>query len=179
MNCIFCQVQSDASKAVEHIIPESLGNTDHTLPSGWVCDSCNQYFSIKIEKPVLDSLHLTEARFQLAIPNKRGRIPSIVGFHAQSRTKVEMFHLPGEEGIAVGAARNEDPTRWTKSFATNTSGTLYMPHCPMPEASPLLARFVGKVGLEALAYRLMDTSGANHEIAFNPTSKPFLPTTHL
>lgn len=168
MNCIFCQATSDSSKAVEHIIPESLGNTDHVLPPGWVCDGCNQYFSIKLEKPFLDSLHLTEARFHMGVPNKRGRIPPIVGLHAQSRTKVEVFRLPNGEGLAVGAARDEDPSRWIKSFTTNTSGSLYLPHTPLPEICATLSRFVGKVGLEVLAHRGLTVVGANHEIAFKP-----------
>ena len=166
MNCIFCQCPSDSSMTVEHIIPESLGNAHHILPPGWVCDRCNNYFSVKIEKPFLDSLHLTEARFRLAVPNKRGRIPPMTGWHAQSRTKVDLFHVPEGEGLAVAAAPGEDPAEWIKSFTTNASGTLYLPHVPMPQRGPLVARFVGKVGLEALAHRLRKEPGANQEIAF-------------
>jgi hypothetical protein len=168
MNCIFCQSVSDSSKAVEHIIPESLGNKDHILPPGWVCDKCNHYFSIKIEKPFLDSLHLTEARFHMAVSNKRGRVPSIKGFHVQSLTKVELFHLPDGEGFAIGAAKEEDSSRWVKSYMTRTPGTIYLPNNPMPEICPTLARFVGKVGLEVLAHRALSVVGANNEITFKP-----------
>jgi len=50
MRCLFCKCPSDDSKSVEHIIPETLGNADHVLPRGTVCDKCNNYFSRKIEK---------------------------------------------------------------------------------------------------------------------------------
>ncbi len=46
----FCKQCSDLSNSVEHIIPESLGNKNHVLPKGIVCDRCNNYFTLKIEK---------------------------------------------------------------------------------------------------------------------------------
>ena len=51
VRCIFCKTKSSACVSVEHIIPESLGNTQHILPRGWVCDSCNNYMATKVEKP--------------------------------------------------------------------------------------------------------------------------------
>ena len=50
MECIFCHKDSSPSKSIEHLIPESLGNKHHVLPTGYVCDECNHYFAIKIEK---------------------------------------------------------------------------------------------------------------------------------
>lgn len=57
-------------------MPESLGNTEHTLPKGVVCDSCNNYFARKLEKPVLDSPMMRLLRSDMHIPNKRQRFPS-------------------------------------------------------------------------------------------------------
>lgn len=76
MRCIFCKRPSLSSQSVEHIVPESLGNTDHTLPRGVVCDACNNYFARKVEKPVLDSPMMRLLRSDRQIPNKRRRIPS-------------------------------------------------------------------------------------------------------
>ncbi|MEA3187563.1 MAG: hypothetical protein QOD99_1393 [Chthoniobacter sp.] len=76
MRCIFCKSQSESSRSVEHIIPESLGNLDHTLPGGVVCDSCNNYFARKVEKPVLDSPMMRLLRSDRQIPNKRRRFPT-------------------------------------------------------------------------------------------------------
>ena len=75
MRCIFCKSNSKSSRSVEHIIPESLGNLDHTLPRGVVCDSCNNYFARKVEKPVLDSPMMRLLRSERQITNKRRRFP--------------------------------------------------------------------------------------------------------
>lgn len=76
MRCIFCKSPSSSSISREHIIPESLGNTDHTLPRGVVCDACNNYFARKIEKPILDSPMIRLLRSDREIPNKRKRFPT-------------------------------------------------------------------------------------------------------
>lgn len=58
MQCIFCHKDSSTSKSIEHIIPESLGNKEHFLPKGYVCDECNHYFAIKIENELFRNLIL-------------------------------------------------------------------------------------------------------------------------
>lgn len=77
MTCIFCRGDSSQSRSVEHIIPESLGNSRHTLPRGTVCDHCNNYFARKLEKPLLDSEYFTQVRFRNNLPNKRGTVPPL------------------------------------------------------------------------------------------------------
>ena len=67
MNCLFCKQNTDNSKSVEHIIPESLGNKEHILPRGLVCDNCNQYFAIKIEKPLLEQPYFRNIRHRAGI----------------------------------------------------------------------------------------------------------------
>ena len=71
MKCIFCKKDSSNSKSVEHIIPESLGNKSHILPKGIVCDSCNNYFAIKIEKKVLDKPYFKNVRYRNLITTKK------------------------------------------------------------------------------------------------------------
>ena len=54
----------------EHIIPKSLGNDEIVLEKGIICDKCNNYFALNIEKPFLEmepirllrSYHLVESR---------------------------------------------------------------------------------------------------------------------
>jgi len=55
MKCIFCGTDSSKSVSKEHIIPETLGNTTLILEPGVVCDKCNHYFAIKVEKTILNS----------------------------------------------------------------------------------------------------------------------------
>jgi len=74
MNCLFCKNISDNSKSIEHIIPESLGNTEHVLPRGIVCDDCNNYFAIKIEKELLELDYFKGVRSRNDILSKKGSI---------------------------------------------------------------------------------------------------------
>ena len=74
MQCIFCHKDSSTSKSVEHIIPESLGNKHHFLPKGYVCDECNHYFAIKIEKELLSQPYFVSLRFRNEILTKKGKL---------------------------------------------------------------------------------------------------------
>lgn len=71
MNCVFCHNISDSSKSVEHIIPESLGNKEHILWRGAVCDKCNNYFATKIEKELLDQPYFISMRHRNFIKTKK------------------------------------------------------------------------------------------------------------
>lgn len=62
MRCIFCERDSSTSRSIEHIIPESLGNHEHVLERGVVCDGCNNYLARKIEEPVLSSGYFKNLR---------------------------------------------------------------------------------------------------------------------
>lgn len=73
MRCIFCHKASSTSKSVEHIIPESLGNKEYYLPKGYVCDTCNNYFAIKIEKELLEQPYFVSMRRRNDIKTKHGR----------------------------------------------------------------------------------------------------------
>ena len=54
----------------ERIIPKSLGNDELILKRGTICDQCNNYFDLNIEKPflatgtikLLGAYHLVESR---------------------------------------------------------------------------------------------------------------------
>jgi hypothetical protein len=106
---------------VEHIVPESLGNVEHVLPVGTVCDCCNQYFARKVERQLLESPMFRLLRANMAVPNKRGRIPT---------------WLPAD-----GAGR--------------------------PDYRQM-GRFLAKVGLEVLAFKILSVSGWNDELVDQP-----------
>jgi hypothetical protein len=78
MRCIFCKNESNNSSSQEHFIPQSLGNTEHILPPGLICDSCNNYFARKIERPVLGSPMFRLLRADRLVPNKRGKVPKFL-----------------------------------------------------------------------------------------------------
>jgi len=74
MNCIFCKKNSENSKSIEHIIPESLGNKSHILDIGIVCDKCNNYFATKIEKDVLAQPYFQSLRHRNYILSKKNKL---------------------------------------------------------------------------------------------------------
>lgn len=80
MKCIFCKKDSFSSKSIEHVVPESFGNYNYTLPRGMVCDNCNNYFAREVEKPFLNLPEIVALRAFVGIPSKKGKIPQRVGF---------------------------------------------------------------------------------------------------
>jgi hypothetical protein len=52
-----------------------LGNDDLTLPIGFVCDSCNQYFGTQIERKIISSPPFSVERVRGSIPTKKGKLP--------------------------------------------------------------------------------------------------------
>jgi HNH endonuclease len=165
--CLFCKQDSSSSRSIEHIVPESLGNTDHVLPAGVVCDKCNNYIARKIEKPLLDSQYFRERRFHAGLPNKKNRIPPMEGIHLQSRTPVQLLKKLDEDGISIGAGPNVNESRWVRSLLQRESGTVIIPIGEKP-SDYLVSRFLGKVGLEVLAHRVLDVPSGIEEIINQP-----------
>jgi hypothetical protein len=162
MRCIFCKSNSDGAKSVEHILPESLGNVEHTLPPRWVCDACNNYFAREVEKPFLDSTYGTISRFEMAVPSKRGQISAAKGLHPQSWTIVEFSYAPEDGMLCVGAAEGQNAERWITSIQSRQHGSFYLPSAiDPPPADKTTSRFIAKVGLEILAKKCISVAGAN------------------
>ena len=163
MNCIFCKQNSDSSNSVEHVIPESLGNVDHTLPPGVVCDGCNSYFGRKVEQPLLDTPYFRDQRFRAQIPSKKGRAPRVLGVHLQSLVPVELFPNMDGSGRSIAAAHEKDEVRWIQSIRSSTHGTVVVPIPGEPDER-LMSRFLAKVAIEALALRLLGAPGGLREV---------------
>ena len=169
MRCIFCKQNSDSSKSVEHIVPESLGNIEHILPPGVVCDRCNNYFARKVEGPLLSTEYFIHARSKKTIPNKRGRIPSIRGFHLESLSELEI--IQDKSGVSVCIANDNDSGRFTESVMNRNGGSIIIPVPEIPKES-LVSRFLGKVAIEALAQCFIGIEGWEEEIIDKPELDP-------
>lgn len=158
MRCIFCKTNSANSKSVEHIIPESLGNKKHVLANGVVCDSCNQYFSLKIEKVVLEKPYFTGVRHRNYIESKKNRIPVERAFiGGDANIFIDSNH--GEPAIVI-----ENPLTINK-ILNNEVSHMIVPFFDEPTANDRdISRFLGKIAIEVLAHRLYQDENWINEI---------------
>jgi hypothetical protein len=156
--CIFCKKDSSGSKAVEHILPESLGNEEHTLPPGVVCDPCNNYFASAIEQPVLESGHFVTARFNALIPNKRRRMPALSGILlpvSMPGKRVE-FHQADVSRNCEGELEIYAETGAEEAIASGRVNRVVIPASGAKPGRQVFSRFLTKVALESLAHRLLE-----------------------
>lgn len=162
MRCIFCKSQSDGSRSAEHIIPESLGNKEHVLPPGVVCDCCNNYFSRRIEGPLLEREFFVQARFRNWVENKRGRVPILNGITLPIPIHVGL-RRERDRLTSIRPADKSDKIIWRSMLTRHRNFSVRFPIIDPPD-DLLMARFLGKVGLEALAQRLLQVHGGVEEI---------------
>jgi hypothetical protein len=151
MRCIFCKNDSSSSVSREHIIPESLGNTMHTLPPGVVCDACNNYFSRKVEKPFLESESVRALRFEQALVSKKGKIPRLTGIITPIEAKVTLTRFPSGPIIASVDTHEEALSILEQS----SGGHLIFPSPPGTPSGAVVSRFLAKIAVEAMAFRLL------------------------
>jgi hypothetical protein len=169
MRCIFCKSDSTRSRSIEHIIPESLGNIEHVLPRGAVCDACNNYFARKVEGPLLETLWFRHARSRQWVPNKRGLIPPLAGVVPGARMSANVW-LDGD-CLTLGGRNQREQDALTEAILTGRARSVYI---PIVEAidQRLMSRFLAKVALEVLAQQIIHVDGWNEAIvdmeAFDP-----------
>lgn len=150
MICLFCGSPSDESSSVEHVIPESLGNTTLMLPSGVVCDRCNNYFAIKLEKPFLESAEVLVLRFHQRIPSKRGRIPELEGtIGPDAPVTVKQY----ADGPLIASVYASDEA--LDLLLNHGADVINFAGYDEPWNEALASRFLAKAALEALAARLV------------------------
>ena len=156
MRCLFCKQSSSDTKSVEHIVPESLGNTTFILPLGYVCDKCNNYFAREVEKPFLELLELRLLRFQEAIPNKKNKMPVIDGLlngNCPIKLKRKLSH---DEVVNEGEVSTETMDKILKSSEETTIIVPAFTNEMLPPNNSIISRFLAKMALEALADKLKD-----------------------
>ncbi|MBM3330783.1 HNH endonuclease [candidate division WOR-3 bacterium] len=82
--CIYCLGDSSRSRAAEHIAPASLGCAK-TLPAGYVCDDCNNYFADMDKNFGLLNWNAL-CRVLDQVPDRRGRVRRSIGrFYSPER----------------------------------------------------------------------------------------------
>lgn len=161
MRCIFCKSNSSRSKSLEHIIPESLGNIEHVLPRGVVCDICNNYFARKVERPLLETPWFRHVRSRQWVPNKRGLTPPMTGFVPAARMPARVW-LDGSM-LAIEGYSEREHHFLSDAIVAGRANSVYIPIIEAIDQHPM-SRFLGKVALEVLAHRLLGVEGWQDEI---------------
>jgi hypothetical protein len=167
MRCIFCNASSAGSASIEHVVPESLGDSTVILPRGIVCDGCNNYFSVKIEKPLLETGYFRLSRFRNDLASKRGRIPALGALHLESGLEVVIAkeRVAGAIQQSLHCADERGEARLIHDILKRGTGRLVFP-APGGPPLPLLARFIAKIGLEILTDRVRLIPGWEEEVVF-------------
>lgn len=151
--CIFCQCEGEIFHTIEHIVPESLGNTEDILENA-VCDKCQNYFGREIENYVLSKTPFGFWRTLAGTPSKKGKQPTFnptqkpsasgktLDFHPYTDNGFIIHPMDGESTIEVeitDEAMFEDIMRGKKS-----SFKIVM----TPKMIIMIGRFLGKMGIE-------------------------------
>lgn len=162
MRCIFCKHDSSSSKSVEHIIPESLGNKSQILQKGIVCDSCNNYFARKVEKPVLEMPYYKSLRGRVILENKKGKIPKVLGF-TKNKDIIEI------DLSQVVTNKIEIIYKDEKTLeALMKYDEIYIPLIPEPPKNDLfVSKFIGKIAIEAFARRVSPAKNWQNDFVEN------------
>ncbi|MCO6175863.1 HNH endonuclease [Flavobacterium sp. NRK F10] len=152
MICLFCKKDSTNSKSVEHIIPESLGNKEHILPKGIVCDKCNQYFAIKLEKPLLEKPYFKNVRSRNMVESKKNNIP--LGDAFVFGKKIDKVQFGFEDGSNFIVFEKEETL---SRVLSKRKGSFIIQMNDEPEKDDLIvSRFLAKCALEFLITYIKD-----------------------
>lgn len=75
--CLYClhNEENRTFRSVEHVFPESLGNTSIILEKGIVCDQCNNGVLSQLDKTLLEFDPIALLRVNYFIKSKSGKLP--------------------------------------------------------------------------------------------------------
>ncbi|MBX0292598.1 HNH endonuclease [Hymenobacter sp. HSC-4F20] len=154
---------------MEHVIPESLGNKEHVLAKGLVCDKCNQYFAIKVEKPLLEQPYFRFVRNRLGIENKKQTIPVVeIISLSPGPKKVELMN-DGDGQFSIIIPDGKSPSEYFGA----TSGRLIIPVLDGPASDNIvISRFLAKASIEALMLKVYPDADLMNEVLNKPDLEP-------
>jgi hypothetical protein len=134
--CLFCSTTTTGLfTRIEHPIPESLGNDSLLIEPGYICDSCNQYFGVKVESYVLNAPPFGIERVSANVKTKKGKFATFSSSH------INLYPTGFKDSVFLTA-----PSEYL-DFVRKKS-LLVLPYSAKDDT--LLARFLLKVGLELL-----------------------------
>ena len=151
MHCIFCHKNSSTSKIREHIIPESLGNKEHFLPKGYVCDECNHYFAIKIENELLSQPYFVSMRFRNEILTKKGKLVRQKMVFPGAMKSTDVVMQTTENGIIASF----DDDELYEAIKAGKTSKMIEPYIPEPKyPNKIMSRFIAKCAYEYFLYNM-------------------------
>jgi hypothetical protein len=74
-SCLICKGADGGFSAVEHPIPESIGNTTLVIPAGVVCDRCNCGPLSLLDQALAEFFPVKLRRTEVGVPSKKGVVP--------------------------------------------------------------------------------------------------------
>lgn len=143
--CLFCLRTDVSFSRVEHPVPESLGNDDWVLPTGFVCDECNQYFGSKVENKVISEPPFILERLGYFVKTKKGRLPKY-----EARKGLHLVPCGIADTLLFVA--EED---YVEHYHASLGRKPFMVYQSEQVASHI-SRFLIKIGLEAMIDSLVD-----------------------
>ena len=157
MRCLFCKQPSKSSKSVEHIIPESIGSKKFVLPAGVVCDKCNNYFSIKVEGPVLSHQSMRNVRARYQVRSKKGKLPSLQGYITGTDISINL-RLDKDRKLNIQPEKEKDRIKLEQHFEDlgKEQDFEYLFEIDIDPPRKEMSRFLAKMALEAVAFRLLN-----------------------
>ncbi len=101
--CLFCGRSDGGFVSAEHVIPESLGNREWTLPAGVVCDRCNSGRLAVLDQALCDYFPIKMRRTMLGVRSKQGKVPDTRFVTGQLRSS-------GPDGLLIETHSASDTT---------------------------------------------------------------------
>lgn len=154
MRCLFCAHDGPYS-TVEHIVPESLGNT-HILLFEQVCDSCQSYLGKEVEEYVLRRSPIGAWRVFAGTKTKHGKLPTFAFRQpAKDKGRLPDRHAGNDDSVTlhyseVGEREFDiDDKELLKNVADGTKTDFRL--VLTPKMLHMMSRFLGKIGLELMA----------------------------
>lgn len=150
--CIFCLAESTEFNTIEHIIPESLGNTEDILVNA-VCDKCQNYFGKEVENYVLSKTPFGFWRTVSGTLNKKGKKPFFNGTQLEKNARINDYHefsdkgmifYPSDNETVIGVDIDDEKTKSDVLSGIKTTYNLVL----TPKMLIYMGRFLGKIALE-------------------------------
>ncbi len=150
--CLFCD--SDGPFTTEHVIPFAMGNDDLIL-NDQVCGNCNNYFSYKLESPVLTKSQIAFWRVHFGLKTRKGKFAS-VDLSQPSEEKGAWPSVHEAHDVGIGFGRDHDGSMYVSIEDSATIQQIISGERERfqfvftPKILVELGRFFCKIGIELI-----------------------------